>query len=156
MRRLTALCVVLGMGLVLAATAAGDHPGRGGTPFFATLTPEAECNAAGVCGLGQPGAAGESTLRLNSGQQEICFKTTARGLTTPVTGAHIHAAPAGVAGSIVVPLSPAVGEGCVPAPRKLIKEIRKNPESFYVNVHTTGRPGGAIRGQLCGPGRGNC
>jgi hypothetical protein len=48
MRRLTALCVVLGMGLVLAATAAGDHPGRGGTPFFATLTPEAECNAA-VC-----------------------------------------------------------------------------------------------------------
>ncbi len=156
MRRLTGLVVVLGMGLVLPATTAADHPGRGGTPFFATLTPEAECNAAGVCGLGQPGATGESSLRLNSGQQEICFKTTATGLASPVTGAHIHEAPAGVAGPIVVPLSPSVGEGCVPAPRELIKEIRKNPENFYVNVHTDRHRGGAIRGQLCGPGRGNC
>ncbi len=73
-----------------------------------------------------------------------------------MTGAHIHEAPAGVAGPIVVPLSPPVGDGCVPASRELIKEIRKNPESFYVNVHTAGRPAGAIRGQLCGPGRGNC
>jgi hypothetical protein len=156
MRRLTALCVVWAIGLVLAAIAAADHPGRGGTPFFATLTPEAECNTLRVCGLGQPGAAGETSLRLNSGQQEVCFKTAATGLATPVTGAHIHRAPAGVPGPIVVPLSPSVGDGCVFAPRELIKEIRKNPENFYVNVHTTEFRGGAIRGQLCGPGRGNC
>jgi CHRD domain len=144
--------------LALAGVALADHPGGGGTPFFATLTPEAECNAAGVCNLGQPGASGETELRLNSGQEEICYTTTAEGLTHPLTGAHIHRAPAGVAGPIVVPFptEQGVGSACVFAPRELIKEIRQNPEAFYVNVHTTAFRAGAIRGQLCGPGRGNC
>ena len=165
MRRRTPVLLVFGASLLatfaLVGTAAADHPGGGGTPFFATLTPEAECNAAGVCGLGQPGASGETTLRLNSGQQEICFETEATGLAAPVTGAHIHVGPAGFAGPIVVPLTPQIGAGCVFAPRELIKAIRQSPENYYVNVHTAGgtplgRPGGAIRGQLCGPGRGQC
>ena len=157
-RRTLVLAAVAGstVALVVAGTAAADHPGGGGTPFFATLTPQAECNALGTCGLGQPGAAGTTALRLNSGQEEICFKTETTGLTAPVVGAHIHRAPAGRSGPIVVPLTPSVGEGCVFAPRELIKEIRQNPENFYVNVHTATFPAGAVRGQLCGPGRGQC
>ena len=157
MRRLTtALVAVAASALVFAAVATADHPGGGGTPLFATLTPQAECNMAGVCNLGQPGASGTTALRLNSGQEEICFKTETTGLTAPVIGAHIHRAPAGVSGPIVVPLTPSVGEGCVFAPRELIKEIRQNPENFYVNVHTETFRAGAVRGQLCGPGRGQC
>jgi hypothetical protein len=38
--------------------------------------------------------------------------------------------------------------GCVEADRGLIKDIRKNPAGYYVNVHTTEFPGGAIRDQL--------
>ena len=30
----------------------------------------------------------------------------------------------------------------------LIKDIRQNPENYYVNVHTGPFQGGAIRGQL--------
>jgi hypothetical protein len=147
--------------LALAGVALADHPGEGGTPFFATLTPQAECNAAGVCNLGQPGASGQTELRLNSGQEEICFTTEAEGLINPLSGAHIHRAPAGVSGPIVVPFPTAlaIGSACVPASRELIMEIRQNPENFYVNLHTGGPggfPAGAIRGQLCGPGRGNC
>jgi hypothetical protein len=45
---------------------------------------------------------------------------------------------------------------CVFAPRDVIKAIRKNPELYYVNIHTrntglvpeVGRPAGAIRGQM--------
>jgi hypothetical protein len=160
-RRLAVLGGLAAVMLALAGAALADHPGEGGTPFFATLTPEAECNAATpvpACGLGQPGASGQTELRLNSGQEEICFTTEAQGLTHPLTGAHIHRAPAGIAGPIVVPFPTAqgVGSACVPASRELIKEIRQNPEAFYVNVHTTAFRAGAIRGQLCGPGRGNC
>jgi hypothetical protein len=38
--------------------------------------------------------------------------------------------------------------GCVSAARDLIKTIRMNPSNYYVNVHTTDFPDGAIRGQL--------
>jgi hypothetical protein len=40
--------------------------------------------------------------------------------------------------------------GCttVGVDRDLAKDILKNPEDYYVNVHTTLFPYGAIRGQL--------
>jgi hypothetical protein len=36
----------------------------------------------------------------------------------------------------------------VTATQAVIDEILANPANFYVNVHTTDRPRGAIRGQL--------
>jgi len=138
---------------------------HGGTPMMAVLVPGTEVpDPPG--GDPNENAGGVAFLTLNSGQEEICFTVTFSGLSAPVSDAHIHAAPAGVRGDVVVPfaapvapLFPAVTEGtvarCVPASRDLIKAIRKNPENYYVNIHTRGapddpddRPGGAIRGQL--------
>ena len=142
--------------------AEGSH---GGTPFMAVMTPEQEVTPAG--GDPNPAASGTTVMTLNSGQEEICFKTTFSGLSAPVSDAHIHEAPAGAGGGIVVRLAgpvydafPAVTSGtvarCVYAPRELIKTIRKNPENYYVNIHTRSappnplldRPAGAIRGQM--------
>ena len=142
-RILVLLAVVGAVGaLALAGVAAADHPGGGGTPLGATLTGAAEAP-----GPGDPDGSGTILLRLNSGQQEICFDAETADIAT-IVGAHIHRAPAGAAGPIVVHLTGQFPAGCVFAPRELIKAIRKNPENYYVNVHTVGFPAGAIRGQL--------
>jgi len=110
-------------------------------------------------GSGKPGATGGSgsvTLMLShpaTGTGEICFNYQVSGITLPAVASHIHAGAAGVAGPVVVPFtgSDASGKasGCTEnVPAALIDSILANPSGYYVNVHTTDFPGGAVRGQL--------
>ncbi|MBD0291312.1 MAG: CHRD domain-containing protein [Thermoleophilia bacterium] len=72
------------------------------------------------------------------------------------TMAHIHVAPPGEPGPVVVTLFS--GEeltsrrirqrGTVSASSDLAGEICGNPDAYYVNAHSTENPTGAIRGQL--------
>ena len=140
---LALLSLVLAVGAALA-----DHPGEGGVPLSTTLLGVNEAP-----GPGHPTATGTASFTLNPGQEEVCFELEVSGLTgLTVTGAHIHKAPVGEPGPIVVPLTaPTTGSssGCVLAPRELILAIIQNPEEYYVNVHA--QPGfgpGAVRGQL--------
>lgn len=118
----------------------------GGRPFQADLAGTNEVPPADVT------ATGTVQLWLNPGQGSVCFVLTASGLSAPAIAAHIHAAPSGVNGSVVVPLSVTAdgsGSGCVEnVSRDLIGAIIHDPSAYYVNVHTTAFPGGAIRGQL--------
>ena len=100
-------------------------------------------------GPGDPDGTGFITLEMNQGRGEICFELTLSGIDAATAG-HIHKAPAGQPGDVFVPLFGSEGPGakCVDATKAQIKEIRKNPEMFYVNVHNAAFPGGAIRGQL--------
>jgi hypothetical protein len=77
------------------------------------------------------------------------------------TRAHIHKAPAGVNGGIVwdflelgnpvatISGQPAILRG-VARPRAAadLEDLLAHPDNYYVNVHSTAFPGGAIRGQL--------
>jgi hypothetical protein len=118
----------------------------GGRPFATTLA------GANEVPPGDPDGSGTATLTLNQGQGEICFTLTVTNINLPATAAHIHAAPVGVAGPVVVPLTPpdasGTSSGCVSADPALIKAIRQDPAAYYVNVHTTDFPSGAVRGQL--------
>lgn len=135
-------------GLSLGGVAAGQNGGR---PLDAILIGATE-----VPGPGDADATGTAQLRLNSGQRRICYELTWRDVDGTVFAAHIHKAPAGQSGGVFQDLfvgrsfsGTGSDSNCVTATRAQIKEIRKNPSGFYVNVHSRPSfPGGAIRGQL--------
>src|SRR6266566_6033981 len=88
----------------------------------------------------------------------IEFKTQIRNKNgeTFVAG-HIHLAPVGFAGPIVVPLFASPGTTArhirqsgvaTPNAGTTGAALCTNPSAYYVNYHTTAFPGGAIRGQL--------
>jgi hypothetical protein len=131
--------------LALALALAEGPVSAQGRPLSTTLSGAEE-----VPGPGDPDGTGFAAISLNQGQGQVCFELTVSNIA-PATAAHIHAAPAGVAGPVVVPLSPPTSGssiGCVSANLDLIKDIRKNPASYYVNVHNAEFPAGAVRGQL--------
>jgi CHRD domain len=146
MQRRFALPAVLA-GIVIALALAGVSLG-GGRSLHASLSGSAE-----VPGPGDPDGSGFARITLNQGLGKVCWRIHVTNLTLPAAAAHIHSAVAGVAGPIVVPLSPpdASGKssGCATGvSHALIKAIRQHPGNYYVNVHTTDFPAGAARGQL--------
>ena len=88
-------------------------------------------------------------LTLNATKGTVCWTFQGiAGIDKP-TAAHIHRAPAGKAGPVVVPFGAAYrAKGCTRAAKSLIEAIESHPNSYYVNVHTAKHPAGAIRGQL--------
>ena len=134
-----ALAVLLGM--VVVATS-GSAQGR---PLSATMSGAEEVPP------GDPDGTGSARFTLNQGLGEVCFELVVANIA-PATAAHIHVAPAGSAGPVVIPLTaPTTGSssGCVgDVDPDLIKAIRQNPENYYVNVHNAEYPPGAVRGQL--------
>lgn len=128
--------------VVIAVASFGAVPAlAGGRPLTAELTGAAE-----VPGPGDPDGSGFAKVTLNQGLGEVCWDITFEGIGAP-TAAHIHTGEAGVAGGVVVALSP--GSDCTDGvDAEVIKAIRQNPSDYYVNVHNAEFPPGALRGQL--------
>ncbi len=135
---------------VAAATLAVSAPATAsGRPLDAELRGVNEVGTAG-----DPNGSGTAELRVNPGRGQVCFKISVADLD-PVTLGHIHEAPAGANGEVVVDFSltqadftDGTASGCVTVDRGLAKEIIKDSDDYYVNIHTTGFPAGALRGQL--------
>lgn len=138
------LMLLVGATLVPATVAAP----RGGVPMTTTLTGAAE-----IPGPGDPDGSGTASLTFNPGREEVCFELSVSNITLSTTGAHIHSGTATQSGGVVVALIPpdetGTSSGCVSADRALILDIIRNPENYYVNVHTVlPYAAGAVRGQL--------
>lgn len=119
----------------------------GGRKFIVQMTGAAE-----VPGPGDPDGSGTAILRLNPGTEQVCFNLFVEDITLPASAAHIHVAPADDSGPVVVglaaPNANGLASGCVSASRELILAIIQNPADYYVNVHNSDFPAGAVRGQL--------
>ena len=137
--------------LVVVAAGSGAAADPGGRPLTAVLTGAAEVNAAGVPNQGDPDGAGTARITVNPGLNVVCWDITVTGIATPTRG-HIHQAPVGVNGPIVVEFFEAadgpVLQGCTTPTGTTAQEILRNPAGFYVNVHNADFPAGALRGQL--------
>ncbi len=161
LRRLASVGAALAVAMVLASGSAGAADG--GRPFNLALSGANEFNAAGAP-INPHGDAdrGSISLTLNPGQGEVCWSLGAITLTAGdalPSVAHIHEAPAGVAGPVVVdlfggaasapaPTSYPTGTTCVSADRTQIIEILQDPGAYYVNLHNTQHPAGVMRAQL--------
>jgi hypothetical protein len=147
-RLFAALMLAAIVALAIAGPASATKLGgadQGGRQLTTTLTGEQE-----VPVPGDPDGIGFATVTVNPGQGVLCYELSVSGIA-PATAAHIHEAPVGTAGPVVVGLQPptdGASSGCVEVGRTLAKDILKNPADYYVNVHNAEFPAGALRGQL--------
>ena len=146
-RRLNLALTVASLALALmAGTVAANHFGT----FTTSLSGTEE-----VPGPGDPNGKGVASLDVYDAGL-VCYTLKIQAIKTPMA-AHIHEAPAGVAGPVVVDLRIDLAERkgnrltyCANAPEDVAADIRANPADYYVNVHNETYPAGAIRGQLGG------
>jgi CHRD domain-containing protein len=142
---------------VVGAIAASAAPGKSHPGVMCVL--QAKLAAKNETTGSTSTAKGHTQIKVrNDGTIEFKTQILNRGSETFIAG-HIHQAPVGVAGPIVVPLFVS------PSPPTNARHIRQSglatpnagttgaalcqdPNAYYVNYHTTAFMGGAIRGQL--------
>lgn len=130
---------------VLALALAG--PALAATQLFpTTLSGAAEAPAPG-----DPDGSGWAAVTLVAAENQVCYSVFVTGIAEP-TAAHIHVAPAGEPGPVVVPLNTpgpdGYAYGCADVTPEVLNAIAGNPAGYYVNVHNADYPDGAVRGQL--------
>ena len=143
---LCAVMVLLGVALVVPALSSG----AAGKSLTATLKGKSE-----VPGPGDKNGKGEIAVTTKPKKGKVCFLLEFSQIENPVAG-HIHKGSADVAGPVKITLFEDLAgipgptaEGCVRDLRKkLVRNIGKKPEKYYVNLHNGEFPDGAIRGQL--------
>ncbi len=156
MRTRTLLLVSIALALTSVLALVATSPAAT-TALVARLTGSEE-----VPDPGDPDGTGRALIRINDETNRVCFNLVWRDIGAP-TMAHIHEAPDGEAGPVVVtlftsdaPLPDTIKgvRGCAdevdPA---LAQDIASNPRDYYVNIHNPEFPAGAIRGQLRRPRR---
>jgi len=138
--------IVAGITAVLAAAMSAGAATNSVTKLHAQLRGSNERPAAPASNRGKV------ELRVNGATGKICWKFEISKIDGPPTQAHIHKGARGVSGNVFVALGGAqVGyarQGCTLAGRAKAKAILRKPAGFYVNVHNSKHPRGAMRGQL--------
>jgi len=132
------------------ATEAADM-GAGDTGNLCTLM----AHMSGASENHDPDGTGTGYFTFNLDTNEVCYKMQVANIVLPATNAHIHIGGPGVDGPPVVPLGipddTGYVEGCASeATAESVAAILADPFAYYVNVHTSDFPDGAIRGQLMG------
>jgi hypothetical protein len=154
MRRLI-LCLVVACGVAALTPSVASAQSGGGVMcvLHANLTAKDETPPTNST------AKGDTQIKVrNDGTIEFKTRINNTNAETFVAG-HIHQAPVGVAGPIVVPLfvPPATATSArhlrqsgvaTPNAGTTGADLCQDPAAYYVNYHTTVFPLGAIRGQL--------
>jgi len=133
----------------------GSNNGQGGSGNgFSHFSKKLKADLTGsqeVPGPGDPNGSGKAKVKLSPNQSEVCVELHVKDIM-PATAAHIHEAPRGSSGPVVIHLPTPNGDGyakgCVSADSNEVMDILENPDHYYVNIHNSEYPNGAVRGQL--------
>jgi hypothetical protein len=160
MRKLVILAAVL-LGLTIGGSASAASVDDAAAAEAAIFTPQTF--TVGLLPSGDPQGSGTAILTVDLGSGTVCYEITVTGIgvpTEPVAGignAHIHsyAENGAIAVDLMTEFSLVGGttdtyraSDCVTADRRTLVDILLHPELYYINVHTTEFPGGAIQGDL--------
>lgn len=153
---------------------AGGHDHRDGDRSHHPGTFSFGMSGAQVPDGGDPRGRANTTMRLDPGREIVCLRTDWRGLAGDVTAIHLHRGPAGRNGPHHIEIlndeslagdsnrvefcvrvtgghhAQAEGHEGGGGAGDRIQEVVDNPAGFYLNVHSTAYPKGAVRGQLEG------
>jgi hypothetical protein len=133
-----AAVAMLGSASVMAKVETGKR-------FNVTLDGESE-----VPTPGDLNGSGSAMININPGKGQLCYTLRVGGIAPP-TAAHIHEAPAGSTGPVVFTLltpHKSMSQTCFSVTRQQALDLIRNPENYYINVHNSYFPNGALRGQL--------
>ena len=114
-------------------------------------TYHAALTGANEVGPGDPDGYGIADISITEEFDQVCWDIHDLRNLGDITAAHIHAGAAGTNGPPVFTLTKSnegAWKGCSGTSNWTQNRIEGNPSLFYVNVHTTEYPAGAIRGQL--------
>ena len=113
----------------------------------------ARMNAAQQVPTNSSTALGLGGLTLNASRDTLCVNISWTGLTSTLTGLHIHEGLPGINGPVLVDLVPFIANdhvmttitGSALTPALIGMHLRGE---LYLNLHTTNNPNGEIRGQI--------
>jgi hypothetical protein len=172
MKRLAMLALVLAFGISCDDSPTSPSANPNVARFTAILLPtnevppvtNANASASGTLQLTMT-VTRDAADNITGATYDFQFNVTGFSAGTRLTGAHIHAAPAGTNAGVVIGLPLAATETTLETGQAIFakpglsanvaanaatvaRNIFDNPAGNYFNVHTTVSPGGAIRGQL--------
>ena len=156
------LAAAIAVPTIALGNARNATPNPATTPLVGLLNGPNDLTTSGtITPTGDPDGTGTAAFTFNITNPldpvagaNVCWDLNYANLTGTPTAAHIHRGAAGVGGPVVIipptlPNITATGTtGCVDVAGTLAAEIVANPAGFYINVHTTDFPAGAIRSQL--------
>ena len=141
--RLRPVALSLGLVLLLSVSSASAQT------LGAVLTPSQEVPPRPIAGFGN------ATVTFDAARQNVTVTITVTNLGSPINNFHIHEAPAGINGPVVVDIIGMGGTfnngtmtGTFAITSAVAQRMLQNPSNFYVNVHTQQFGSGAVRGQL--------
>lgn len=133
--------IAIGAGAV-ALAALGAGAAQAGTLWIANMTPAKEAPP------NNTSFSGTSFLVLNTAETQASVTATHNIPANTLTGGHIHRAPPGVNGPIILPFpNPASPIGPVPWAIPAADVANLKAGNIYINIHTATFPGGVIRDQ---------
>jgi CHRD domain len=170
LRYLLLAALVGALATVGVTTAIGARTGDPGTFFAVALGKKEVSPTTGKKGAGDPnGRAGFTAVIRNTDGPDsaFCFGYAVKSVGGTPSGAHIHRGRPTVNGPILINLADGLGDsglpdsalagagsGCETITDDLAQAIKRNPNKYYFNLHTTPDfASGAVRGQVFGKRR---